>query len=249
MNDNRQPVPAGEEATQRLCRRERHRRKRLDALRYALALPRSLWYNLRWLPWRQAWRMPILISNRTVVENCSGRLTLETVRPHFGQVKIGFHTCQCSDYRYDRTRLNLRGRLSVAGECAVGAGCRIEVSETGTLTLGDHFNLGPCSLVVCHQSITFGSQVLTSWCCTLMDTDQHALVDEQGIRCNEDRPVIIGDSVWLGCHVVVNKGVELTSHTTVGAGSVLRGHYEEPCTVLAGNPAIVVRRGVKWDGR
>lgn len=242
-------VPDNQEQVARRQRAERHRRKRLDALRYVLAFPRSLWYNLRLLPFSQAVRMPILISCRTVVENCSGKVSLHVAKPRMGLVKIGFHTCQCSDYRHDRTRINLRGQLHIAGACALGAGCRVEVTERGTLTLGDRFNLGSCSLVVCHCSISFGTNVLTSWNCTLMDTDQHWLVDGEGAHCNPDRPVVIGDNVWLGCHVLVPKGVTLPAYTVVGAGSVLRGAYEEQHTVVAGNPAVVVRRGVDWNGR
>ena len=228
---------------------ERHRRKRLDALRYALALPRSVWYNLRWLPLKQAVKLPILVSHRTIVENVSGRVELECDRLRMGIVKIGFNTCQASDFGRDHTRLNIRGVLHVCGDCAIGAGSSIEVSESGVLMIGAGFNLGPRSLVVCHKSVVFGSHVLTSWNCTFMDCDQHVLVDDGGRRCNDDREVTIGDSVWIGCHVLVPKGVSVTSQVTVGAGSVLRGHYDERCTIVAGNPAVVVRHGVNWDGQ
>ena len=77
-----------------------------------------------------------------------------------------------------------------------------------------------------------------------MDTDQHRLVDEHGTWCNEDRPIHLGEGVWLGCHVIVAKGTSLAPYTTVGAGSVVHGKHDEPRTVLAGNPAQVVKRGV-----
>jgi len=80
-----------------------------------------------------------------------------------------------------------------------------------------------------------------------MDTDQHHLVDTEGNYVNPDREVCFGDNVWVGCHVLVNKGVRLSDNTTVAAGARLAGHYEEPMTVLAGNPAVVVRRGVKRE--
>lgn len=223
---------------------ERHRVKRLSFLRYALAFPRSLWLNFRLLPFRQACRMPLLVSHRTRLCNLSGRLLLHPTQLRVGLVKIGFNTCQQTDFRHYRTLLNLRGTVHIHGECAIGAGSSIEVSETGTLTLGPDFNLGPSSLIVCNHSITFGPHVQTSWCCTMMDTDQHALFALDGTRCNPDRPIVFADHVWLGCHVVVTKGTCLPSHTTVGAMSCLHGTYGEEHTVLAGNPAAVVRRGI-----
>jgi hypothetical protein len=40
----------------------------------------------------------------------------------------------------------------------------------------------------------------------------------------------------------------LPSFTTVGAGSCVHGIFTEQKTVLAGNPAQIVRRSVMWDG-
>lgn len=223
----------------------RHHNKRMLAWRYLMAMPRSLWFNLRLLPWKQARRLPILISNRTSIDALSGKLEIHAQELRVGLVKIGFNTYQGSDYRHERTRFNLRGRMVVEGECDLGAGSSVEVAENGLLTLGDKFCFGPRSLLICHHSITFGTFDRISWCCTLMDSDQHALVDQEGKRVNQDRPIVFGNNVWMGCHTIVTKGVTLADDTTVAAGSRLAGRHEEPMTVLAGNPATVVRRGVK----
>ena len=223
---------------------ERHRNKRLAAFRYLLALPRSLWYNFRLLPMRQAIHLPILISHRTRLENLSGRIDLQADSLRIGLVKIGFNTYQHTYFRHDRTQVNLRGLWVLKGECAIGAGSCIHVGEQGVLIFGEKTNIGPKTLIICHRSIELGRQTQTSWSCTLMDTDQHRLVDEHGTLCNEDRPIHLGEGVWLGCHVIVAKGTNLAPYTTVGAGSVVHGKHDEPRTVLAGNPAQVVKRGV-----
>lgn len=226
---------------------ERHRRKRLTAWRYALALPRSVWYNFRLLPASLAVRMPILVSHRTVVEQISGKISIEARKPKTGLVKIGFNTCQNSDFRHERTRLNLRGKVVVKGECALGAGCCVEVAEGATLTVGERFSLGPRSLIVCHNGISAGDDVLLSWDCTVMDTDQHRLVDAEGRLCNPDSEVVLGNNVWIGCHAIVTKGTHIAADCTVAAGARVSGRHEEPATVLAGSPATVVRRGVKRE--
>lgn len=224
---------------------ERHRKKRLTAWRFFLALPRSVWYNLRLLPFKTAIRMPILISHRTVVQNVSGKFILHPENPRMGLVKIGFGTCQCTDFRYNRTILNLRGQWHIHGECSVGAGASIEVAENAILTVGNKFNLGPKSLIICHKAMTFGNDFLTSWNCTFMDTDQHRLVDAEGHVTNPDREISVGNNVWLGCNCLVTKGTTLADSITVAAGSTLHGSYPEPRTVLAGNPATIVKRGVE----
>lgn len=224
---------------------ERHRKKLMDAWHYLLALPRSAWLNLRLLPWSQARHMPLLVSHRTRVHYSSGRLTIEAEKLRIGLVKVGFATYQGSDFRRDRTRLFLHGQLIVEGDCSIGAGCSIEVGEGARMKIGHDFHLGPKSLVICHKEIVFGAHNLTSWCCTIMDTDQHGLADADNRRVNEDRAVVTGRNVWLGCHVMVPKGVQLADDTTVAASARLTGRYDEPMTVLAGNPAAVVSRGVR----
>ena len=54
----------------------RHHIKRMLAWRYLMAMPRSLWYNLRLLSWKQARRLPILISNRTSIDALTGKVEI-----------------------------------------------------------------------------------------------------------------------------------------------------------------------------
>ena len=139
-----------------------------------------------------------------------------------------------------RTRLeNLSGRIDLQADSL-----RIGLVKIGFNTYQHTYFRHDRTLIICHRSIELGRQTQTSWSCTLMDTDQHRLVDEHGTWCNEDRPIHLGEGVWLGCHVIVAKGTNLAPYTTVGAGSVVHGKLDEPRTVLAGNPARMVKRGV-----
>lgn len=223
---------------------ERHRLKRLAFCRYALAMPRSIYFNFKMLPFAQACRLPILVSHRTAFDNLGGNISINVDKPKVGLFKIGFSTYQQTQFHADRTRLNLRGKVIVNGECDLGAGSAIEVAENGVLTLGDNTHIGPKSLIVCHKSITFGPSTRCSWCCTMMDTDQHRLIDDQGRWRNEDRPIIFQSHVWIGCHATISKGVQLPPFTTIGAGSVVHGKFDEERTVIAGNPAKVIKQGV-----
>ena len=223
----------------------RHREKRIQAWRLFLAFPRSVWVNFRLLPWSQARKLPIFISNNTKIDSLSGKIILNCDKPRIGLVKIGFGVYQGTSWRHDQTRLNIRGTFVIGGNCKTGAGSSLEVAEGATLTVGDEFNIGPRSLVICHKEMTFGRGVRISWCCTMMDSDQHDLVDLEGKVVNPDRAIVFGDNIWMGCNVIVTKGVQLPSNTTVAAGARLSGRYDEQYTVLSGNPAVVVRRGVK----
>jgi len=54
-------------------------------------------------------------------------------------------------------------------------------------------------------------------------------------------PVKIADNVWIGMNAVILKGVIVGENSVVAAGSVVTKNVE-PNTVVAGNPAVVVKR-------
>lgn len=55
------------------------------------------------------------------------------------------------------------------------------------------------------------------------------------------RPVVIGDDVWIGTRAILLPGVCVGDHSIIGAGAVVTKNVEA-WTVVAGNPARVVRR-------
>lgn len=64
----------------------------------------------------------------------------------------------------------------------------------------------------------------------------------QGTKGPEySKPITIGDDVWVGGAVIICPGVTIGNGSTVGAGSVVTKDVE-PYTVVAGNPAKLIRR-------
>jgi len=55
------------------------------------------------------------------------------------------------------------------------------------------------------------------------------------------KPITIGDDVWVGGAAIILPGVTVGSNAVVGAGSVVTKDVE-PYTVVAGNPAKVIKR-------
>jgi maltose O-acetyltransferase len=56
-----------------------------------------------------------------------------------------------------------------------------------------------------------------------------------------NKPIVIGDDVWIGAHVVILSGVRIGSHAVVAAGSVVLVDVASS-TVVAGVPASLVRK-------
>lgn len=80
-------------------------------------------------------------------------------------------------------------------------------------------------------------------------TDGHSIIDKksQKLLNQVSQPVRIGDYCWIGYGVYLLKGANLPNHTIVGANSVVVNGFNEEYTIVAGNPAKIVRKGVEWD--
>jgi maltose O-acetyltransferase len=67
------------------------------------------------------------------------------------------------------------------------------------------------------------------------------LPDHKGFWKSFTKPVTIGSNVWIGGSSVILPGIVIGDNATIGAGSVVT-HDVEPNTVVAGNPARLIKR-------
>lgn len=151
---------------------------------------------------------------------------------------------------------NVRFRLRGDGHSIeFGPNCRV---TRGALLWfeDDHCTLqvGPgTSMVEVHIAVTEpGSKVLIGEDCMLANDidirsgDSHSIVDAvTGERLNFAEDVVIGNHVWIAPHVVILKGVHIGDHSVVATGSIVTKSCP-PNTLIAGNPARVVRTGISW---
>ena len=132
--------------------------------------------------------------------------------------------------------------------------CRIKFDgPKGVVRIGDRCYLG-ASHLVCHTGITIGDDVIMSWGVTVVDHDSHSLLWEErqndvsewmrGVKRWDTvaiSPVTIHAKVWIGFGASILKGVTIGEGAVVGAESVVTQDVP-PYTVVAGNPARVLRR-------
>lgn len=207
-----------------------------------MGFPKSLWVNLRLFKLSDAIKLPIIVSHKTRIQSLSGNIKMDS--PSFACLKIGFGTIPTADFKYHRPVLNIKGDLIIRGKCRMGIGSKIHVY--GVLEIGNHFNMTGNSTIVCHKKITMGSHVLISWNVLIMDTDQHEITDLQGNRINHDEPIKIGSNVWICSGTSIFKGIETGNNIVIGANSVVTRNILEEHVIVAGNPAKIIKKGIKW---
>lgn len=163
----------------------------------------------------------------TAVIHPTGRLQLQGRAP--SDIRVGPHS-------------HIRGELLLFG-------------HGGRIRIGAYCYVGEQTRIWSALSIDIGDRVLISHLVTIVDNLTHPL--DAGARHAQfraivtgghptaidlgERAVVIGDDAWIGAHAVILRGVTIGSGAIIGAGSVVTKDVE-PNTLVAGNPARLVRR-------
>lgn len=134
-------------------------------------------------------------------------------------------------------------------------------TRSGIVEIGDRVYLGGCT-IICREGVKIGNDVTMAWGVTIYDHNSHSLNWRQRAKvvehfyhhyglpsCYEDidwtdvasAPIVVEDKVWIGFDVVLLKGVRVGEGAVIGARSVVTRDVE-PYTVVAGNPAVIVKR-------
>ncbi|MEY3901959.1 MAG: hypothetical protein RL189_1265 [Pseudomonadota bacterium] len=161
-----------------------------------------------------------------------------------------------------------RARIFLGDHSIVFENARLEALGDGEIHVGDCSIIGDCR-IFSRLRVSIGRRCLTSWNVFIQDHDPHPvdpIVRAEQVkrmcrrfyprfgaeRIESDEallshwkpvcaPVLIGDDVWIGANTTILKGARIGSGTTIASGStVVAGEYP-PRSVLAGNPARVVR--------
>ncbi|SFV65472.1 Maltose O-acetyltransferase / Chorismate mutase I  len=217
--------------------------KTVKLIRYIGGIPKSIYVNFRLLPFKQAVFLPIIVSRKTKLRSLSGKAHLTKVKT--GIVRIGFGGTDMMDYRYERSILKITGDIYFQGKTKIGVGAKIMVS--GKLTLGNSFDITGDAMIICAKEIQIGDNCMIAWQSILMDTDQHAIYDEKKSVINQDKPIIIGNNVWIGAKSFILKGSILPDGCIIGANTTITKEFTQQKAVIAGNPAKIIKENISWN--
>lgn len=145
----------------------------------------------------------------------------------------------------------------------------VRIGYGSTVYLGTMFDLGPRGRVsigryslingawfICDAEIEIGDHALISWNTVFLDSYRAAVNPRQRRRQLEKvpgseprrviadaptRPVRVGRNVWIGFDCCLLPGVTIGDGSIVGARSVVAQDVP-PYTIVAGNPARVIRQ-------
>lgn len=208
-------------------------------LEYILSIPKSLYVSLVYVRSLAAFRLPIIVRYNTIIRQCKGTVS---IAPKC-RLKFGFGNVGIYDKKYQRSIWEVAGSINIRGNCSFGHGSRLCVTSNGVLDIGADFVNSAMMTIVCSTNIVFGRQVLTSWETFVMDTDWHYTCSpETNEIYPSQKPIVIGDNVWMGFRSIILKGSGIPNGCIVGANALVSGVFDNENCVIAGNPARIVKR-------
>lgn len=132
-------------------------------------------------------------------------------------------------------------------QVSIGNNCKLEhdvyfkysgIWKPGqSIVMGDRVFIGTGCEFNIHDGISIGSDSLIASGCRFIDHD-HGVQPGELIRLQQPKgkPIVIANDVWLGCNVVVLKGVEIGTGAVVAAGAVVTKSIL-PMEIWGGVPA------------
>ena len=135
--------------------------------------------------------------------------------------------------------------INFGSSISIGPGMNIIVKENAELSIGDNTYFTSDSHIEVVNSLAIGKNCAISWGVSIIDDDHHEI--KYTGKKDKEKSIKIGDDVWIGCNVTILKGSRIGNSSVVSAGSVLTGKEYPPNSLIAGNPAKVIKSNVRWS--
>ena len=198
---------------------------------------KTLRINFHYFGFRDAVRLPIIDSKGVTFQTMEGRVFLES-KPATGMFLLGFPYLGFQGSCCENTVWEVSGVITLRGnKMRIGMGAKFCVH--GECILGDIFTIIGKSTIICNNKIVFGDNVLISWDVLLMDTDWHKVYNDRKELLNGDKPIIVGDNVWIGCRSTILKGSIIPSNSVIAACSIISGVLNEEHCIYSTNRKIL----------
>lgn len=161
-------------------------------------------------------------------------------------------------------------RIVLGDDSIIYEKAKLEAYQQGQIEIGAQSVLGDIQIISRYR-IQIGKRFLSSWNVFIEDFDPHPVDAElrrlqvldivqsfkprlDSLQCNPEtekwqskgwnfpgEEIVIGDDVWVGANATILKGAKIGNGCIVASGAVvLRGEYPAQ-SVIAGNPAKVVK--------
>jgi len=142
----------------------------------------------------------------------------------------------------DHVWLNQGVEINALHHVSVGKGTTLQrnVTINGDVRIGEECLLAPNIFV---SSTSHVHDYLPG----VRIREQERKISREAFLQHYNKPIVIGDDVWLGANVVLMPGVIIGSHVVIGANSVV--NIDIPSgTIAAGVPVRIIKKRPGFEG-
>lgn len=140
--------------------------------------------------------------------------------------------------------------ISISKDCML-KDVEIIASSAAQVDIGNNTYITGKTHLACIEGkrITIGRKCLFSNDIVFRTGDSHSITNDKNERINSAEDIIIGDHVWLSQKIIVLKGANIGKDSVVGTGSVVTGKIFKDNSIIAGNPARIIKSDINWDSQ
>lgn len=151
--------------------------------------------------------------------------------------------------KYKNNLLSLAKRYSMLKAKSKFVGANVLVRDGCTLlnidklTLGNNVSIQPMCYLECYGGITIGNDVSIAHDVSIISSTHiydsiNLPIKDQGVL---EKPVFIGNNVWIGAKAIILGGVKIGNNSIIGAGAVVTKDVPDN-VIVGGVPAKIIKR-------
>ncbi|MBQ9178283.1 MAG: acyltransferase [Prevotella sp.] len=206
----------------------------------------SLFWCLRYLDFKQAIHIPILIHPKVKIKELHrGSITFDAPLRH-GMFSFGFEGTIGQSNCRSLISIRKGGTLIVGSNVQMAKGTRIVINEKGIIKIGNHFWCNGDCYFFCTKSIFIGNDNMYGWNVSFNTSDGHNIY-ENGIKKTVEGDIRIGNNVWVASHCLISKNTNIPDGCVVAQKSLVSKTFDEQNCLIAGSPAKIVRNNISWE--
>ena len=126
--------------------------------------------------------------------------------------------------------------------------CNILMEGNSNLKIGVNTRLRGVKFVIKNGTIELGEDCMTSYGILIRNHDSHSVLRLEDLSTQINKPgnICIGNHVWLCQKSTILKNVTIGDNSIVAYGAIVTKGCG-PNSIIAGNPATIVKQGITWD--
>lgn len=185
---------------------------------FPLYLLHSIFFNFKYLPFKQAIKLPILLYRPRFL-SLKGKIVISgSVKT--GMIQIGFYRVPL--YPDSGCILSINGNVNFDGRAFIGNDSKLIVGSNGELIIGNNFNATASLKLIANNSVKIEHNVLIGWDNLISDYDFHKLKYTDNRISKGYGSIKICHDCWLANRCSVYKNVTIPPHSVLSAGTTLK---------------------------